>query len=157
MNSKRGKVFGRIAMAVLAGTSVTAFAATPASAAESSAGQNGFDRTGTCDSIVGISDSTTSGKIEVFGGFSCPTSGGLLNTPTVTTIRVRLFRNGTEIIQSKKNSATCFAKSGANWTCSTDSHSVTYPDASSSDKFYGRLEIVSFSGNSTVTTGTITS
>ncbi|MCM4083645.1 hypothetical protein [Paractinoplanes hotanensis] len=156
MTGTTGKL-ARAATSIIAGAAVIVSVPEAAAAASRLASEDGFDRTGACDAIVGVSDETSSGNIEVYGGFSCPTDSGLWNTPEPTTIRVRLFRNGNEIIQSKKNSATCFTGAGVEWTCSTDSHSVTYPDYSGNDSFYGRIEIVSFSGNSTLTTGSITS
>lgn len=129
----------------------------PAFAASKFASKDNFDRSRKCDAILGVSDETTSGKVEAYGGFSCPTGSGLPNTPEKTTIRVRLFMNGQEIVQSKKTSATCNTGSSFPVTCSTDSHQVTYPDYSSTDTFYAKMEIDSFGGNVTLTTGTISS
>jgi hypothetical protein len=126
-------------------------------AASQFASKNNFDNTSrTCDAIVGVSDETTSGSVEVYGGFSCQTGTGLWNQPEAATIRVRLFMNGQEVIQSKKTLATCIKVSGLKVTCSTDSHQVTYPDNSGNQQFYGKIEIVSFSGNATLTTPSIT-
>ncbi len=127
-----------------------------AHAASQFADKDGFDRSRRCDAIVGVSDETTSGKVEVFGGFSCPSDQRLWNMPEATTIRVRIFMNGQEVIQSKKTLKTCKTVNGLKLTCQSDSHQVSFPDDSSNDRFYGRMEITSFSGTVTLTTGTIT-
>ncbi|WP_189082853.1 hypothetical protein, partial [Mangrovihabitans endophyticus] len=137
---------------------IPGWSTSPASAASAFDSRDNWDRSGECDAILGVSDETSDGEVEVFGGFSCPDPpGGLWNSPEPTTIRVRLFRNGSEIIQSKKSEKTCKNVGGVAMTCRTDSHSVSYPDYSSSDSFYGKMEIVSFGGTVTLTTGSIVS
>jgi hypothetical protein len=74
----------------------------------------------------------------------------------LATIRVRIFENGQEVIQSKRTLPDC-SHASIHKTCSSESYQVTFPDYSSSDKFYGKMEIVSFSGTVTLTTPTITS
>jgi hypothetical protein len=154
MTTHRFARLGAVAVAV----GVTLAVAVPgtAQAASKFANKAGFDHSKRCDAIVGVSDETSSGKVEVFGGFSCPTGSGLFNQPEPTTIRVKIFRGNQEVIQSKKNVASCKQVGGKWFTCSSDSHQVTYPDATSSNTFYGQMEITSFSGSVTLTTGKIT-
>jgi hypothetical protein len=125
-----------------------------AHAASEFANKDGWDKSGKCDAIVGVSDETTNGTVEVYGGFSCPTGTGLWNQPEKATIRVRIFQNGKEIIQSKKTLKDC-QHLKAKVTCSSDHHEITYPDYAGTDKFHGQMEIVSFGGTVTLTTPTI--
>ncbi|XVU24082.1 hypothetical protein ACQPZJ_43735 [Actinoplanes sp. CA-054009] len=150
--------FVRHALAISA-AGVVAAVAMPgqALAASQFASKNGFDTSKKCDAIVGVSDETTSGKIEVYGGFSCPTGYGLANQPEKATIRVRLFQNGQEVVQSKRSMPDCSGTTSIRKTCSSESHQVTYPDNSGTQTFYGKIEIVSFSGTVTLTTPTISS
>ena len=129
---------------------MAAFVPSPAYAASSSASRDNFAQH--CDAQVHVSDRTAAGKVETFGGFSCPTGTGLFNEPEQATIVVMIIRNGTEVIRSYKGLATCYKP----FTCSTESHSVTYPDYSTNDRFRGRIQITSFSGSVTLTTGEIT-
>jgi len=157
MSSRRRLVRWGLA-AVVAGTVLATAVPGSALAASKFASKDSFDTSKTCDAIVGVSDETTSGKIEVFGGFSCPTGFGLANQPEVATIRVRLFENGQEVVQSKRNMPTCSTVNGIKKTCSSESHQVTWPDdPNKSESYYGKIEIVSFTGTVTLTTGTITS
>jgi hypothetical protein len=144
-------------IAALAGLALVAVVPGQAMAASKFANKDGFDSSKRCDAILGVSDETTSGKVEVFGGFSCPTGYGLANQPEKATIRVRLFENGQEVVQSKRTLKDC-SKASIKKTCSSESHQVTWPDdAKKSEKYYGVMEIVSFSGTVTLKTATISS
>jgi hypothetical protein len=129
----------------------SAFAATESST------KNNWDRSRGCDAVVSVSDVTTSGKVEVYGGFACPSNSGLWNQPEGATIRVKLFVNDQEILQSKKALKTCKTVSGIKWTCHSDSHQVAITDDSGTDRFRGEMQIVSFSGTVTLATPTIRS
>jgi hypothetical protein len=152
----RGAFAWRAGVTVAAGLILATSVPGAAHAASKFANKDGFDRSGGCDAILGVSDETTPGKVEVFGGFSCPTDSGLWNMPEVTTIRLRIFQDGQEVIQSKKALKSCKTVKGTKWTCATDSFELTFPDYSSSDSFYGKMEISSFGGSVTLTTGAIT-
>lgn len=139
-------------VAALGAAAAVGLTSSPAFAASSTAGKNGFDRSGKCDANVAVSDVTSYGKVEVFGGFVCPTGSGLFNEPTGATIRVRMYKNGVEILQSLKNVPT----GNKPFTISSDFHAITYPDYSSTDRFKGVIEISSLSGSVKLTTGEIT-
>ncbi|MEU8409350.1 hypothetical protein AB0C19_24405 [Micromonospora sp. NPDC048842] len=138
---------------IVSATAAVGLISTPAYAASSVAGKDGWDKSRNCDANVVVSDATSSGKIEVYGGFVCPTGTGIINEPQVATIRIIMFRNGDQILQSKKN-VTMGKKP---FSIASDSHAITYPDYSSSDNFYGVMEITSLSGYVRLTTGIITS
>lgn len=148
----------RYAVAVLtAGLALAVSVPGQAMAASKFANKDKFDTAKLCDAVVGVSDETTTGKIEVFGGFSCKTGFGLANFPEKTTIRVRLFKNGQELLQSKKAVKNCFRFDGVAHSCSSESHQVAFPDDSTSDRYWGKMEIVSFTGRVTLTTKAISS
>jgi hypothetical protein len=140
------------AIAVIVTTAMISLAATTsrALAASSSAGRNNFQ--GQCDAQVHVSDATSYGDVEVFGGFSCPTGTGLWNHGVQTTIKVIIIRNGVEIKNSTFTCPTCIQKF---WTCSTESWQTVYPDYSSTDRFRGKMIITSLGGSVTLTTGEI--
>jgi hypothetical protein len=153
---KRNRLVRRAVAVSALGIALATVVPGQALAASKFANKNNFDTPRKCDAVVGVSDETSSGKIEVFGGFSCPTGLGLANMPEKATIRVRLFEDGQEVVQSKRTMPDC--NSGRlRITCSSESHQVTWPDARASAKYYGKMEIVSFSGKVTLTTPTITS
>lgn len=146
----RPGAFWRIMTAAALGVAVVlTVAVSPAQAASASAGKDNF--AGACDAQVHVSDATTFGRVEGFGGFSCPTGVGLLNEPSQATITIMIFRNGVEVIRSHYDIPTCIRPT----TCSTDSHSVTYPDYASTDRFKSRMQITSLSGSVTLTTAEI--
>jgi hypothetical protein len=118
--------------------------------ASASAGRNNFQRE--CDAQVHVSDTTSSGNVEVFGGFACPTGTGLWNHSVPSTIKVIIIRNGVEIKNSTFTCPSCIEKF---WTCSTESWQVTYPDYASTDRFKGKMVITSLGGSVTLTTGEI--
>jgi hypothetical protein len=122
----------------------------PAYAASASAGKNNFQRE--CDAQVHVSDATSSGNVEVFGGFACPTGTGLWNNGVASTIKVIIIRNGVEIKNSTFTCPSCIEKF---WTCSSESWQVTYPDYASTDRFKGKMVITSLGGSVTLTTGEI--
>jgi hypothetical protein len=125
-------------------------AASPALAASSSASRNNFQYD--CDAQVHVSDATSYGDVEVFGGFSCPSGTGLWNHGEPTTIKVIIIRNGVEIQNSTRTCPTCIQKF---YTCSTESWQTKYPDYSSTDRFRGKMIITSLGGSVTLTTGEI--
>jgi hypothetical protein len=156
MRIGRRAVVNYVVATVVAGlAAVMILPPSSAFAASKVASKDGFDNSGLCDAIVAVSDETTSGSVEVFGGFSCPTGYGLWNQPVGSTIRVKIFRNGKEIIQSKKAVPTCTYIGAVRVTCSSDSHQVKYPDYPGKDSFRGEMEIVSVGGTVTLKTSTI--
>ncbi|MER7894565.1 hypothetical protein ABTX15_32850 [Micromonospora sp. NPDC094482] len=126
--------------------------ANPASAASSVASKKDFDQSRRCDANVTVSDVTTYGKVEVYGGFVCPTGSGLFNEPVRATITIQIYRNGVSILRSQKE----LAFGTRPLTLSSDFYAITYPDYSSSDRFKGWMQISSLSGSVTLTTGEIT-
>ncbi|KIR63360.1 hypothetical protein TK50_21240 [Micromonospora haikouensis] len=99
-----------------------------------------------------ISDVTTSGKVEAYGGFVCPTGSGLFNEPVRATITLQIYRNGVSILRSQKE----LTFGTRPYTLASDSYSITYPDYSSSDRFKAWMQISSLSGSVTLTTAEIT-
>jgi hypothetical protein len=66
-------------------------AATPAQATDIGAYRDDYNPSG-CDAMLYASDTTSSGKVEAFGGFNCPTSAKMTGSVTV-----KLFKNGSAV------------------------------------------------------------
>src|SRR5215218_2224026 len=89
----------RIATPIAVAATAILMAASPASAATSSGVQDNFQFS--CDASVYITDSLigSPGRIEAWGGFSCPNPqqwGGVLE--------VEIYRNGVKVASGIKNS-----------------------------------------------------
>jgi hypothetical protein len=67
--------FGRTAAVAAVTVAGVALGAGPAHAADTGAYKNNFNGRG-CDALVFVSDTTSSGKVEAFGGFNCPRTSG---------------------------------------------------------------------------------
>ncbi|WP_148427326.1 hypothetical protein [Micromonospora sp. AP08] len=134
MNLRRLLAAVAVACVVVGG-----FTPSSAQAASASTGRDNFY--GTCDAQVHVSDTTTAGRVEVFGGWGCQVDKYFTGTLVCV-----LYLNGAE----KARVATDLK------TSSTEFCAVTYPDYSSTDTFYGKL-IVKGAGstNFTLTTGSI--
>ncbi|SHN47205.1 hypothetical protein [Cryptosporangium aurantiacum] len=110
-----------------------------ANAASSSVGKNNFY--GTCDAQAHVSDATTSGKVEVFGGWGCQ-----VNKYFTGTLVCAIWVNGSEKFRTTKDILLASSRDCA----------VTYPDYSSSDSYVGKVIIKGQGGtNFTLTTGAI--
>lgn len=108
-------------------------------AASKSAGRNNF--WSTCDAQVHVSDETTSGKVEVFGGWGCTVTKAF--TGTLVCI---IYVNGREKMRTSVDLV----------TASTKDCAVTYADHSSSDSYYGKLIVKGAGGtNFSLSTGSI--
>lgn len=130
----------RMAAAALVTTLLAlGFAPSAAHAASSSAGRDNFYHT--CDAQVHVSDGTTAGKVEVFGGWGCRT-----DQVFVGTLVCIIYVNGAEKLRTSVDLV----------VASTKDCSVSYPDYSSSDSFLGKLIVKGAGGvNFTLTTGSI--
>jgi hypothetical protein len=135
--------------AALAFTGALVFAASPAHALSAAASKDNFQ--GGCDALVIVSDTTSSGNVEAFGGFSCPAGEGLWNHGVPATIKMILIQNGTEVINSVRTLPTCWEF----WTCRSESWQVKLPDYAGTDRFRGKMVITSLGGSVTLTTGEI--
>jgi hypothetical protein len=116
--------------------------ATPALAADKGAYRDNFNGRG-CDAQVYVSDTTTSGKVEAFGGFSCPSSVQLIGNVTAI-----LYRNGKEVCSK-----------GRHFSLASTSHAeCAVTDSSGSQKWKAKLRVATpgTSGSVTITTGEIT-
>src|SRR5690348_7639118 len=77
---------GKGAVVAAAAVAGVALAAAPAHAADTGAYKDNFNNRG-CDALVYVSDTTSSGKVEAFGGFNCPQNVKIIGTAVVTLIR----------------------------------------------------------------------
>lgn len=116
-------------------------AATPAHAADTGAYRDNFNGRG-CDAQVYVSDTTTSGKVEAFGGFACPSRVKLIGH-----INVFLFKNGKQV-----------CKNGHGYNLESTAHAqCAVTDSSGSQKWKARIQLVTpdSSGGVSLTTGEI--
>ncbi|MFF0776525.1 hypothetical protein ACFYUK_47115 [Nonomuraea wenchangensis] len=119
------------------------FSATPASAASSTAGRENFYRN--CDAVLAVSDQTTPGSVEVYGGWGCDATSYFYPGQII----LSLYLNGVEVMHSEKKTPDLSRPQSF-------SHAVTHPDYSTTDYFYGKMTIKGAGGvNFTLTTGKI--
>ncbi len=132
----RAGVVGALAAALVAA------AAGPAAAASSSAGRDNFWRN--CDASVTVSDATSPGDVEVYGGWACAT-GTHFQPSSITMI---LYYQGREVKRSKKSSPSLESVSNL-------AHWIAYPDWSSRDAYHGAMLVEGPGVKFTLTTRTI--
>ena len=115
--------------------------ATPAYALDAGAYRDNFNGR-SCDALVYVSDTTSSGKVEAFGGFSCPSNVKLIGHLTVV-----LYRNGTQV---------CSSGHGYNLV-TTDSEQCAITDNSGNQRWKARLRITTpdTTGGVNIVTGEI--
>jgi hypothetical protein len=128
-----------VAAAVAATLATVGFTPSSAHAASKSVGRNNFY--GTCDAQAHVSDDTTPGKVEVFGGWGCQV--GKYFSGTLVCI---IYVNGVEKMRTSTDITTATTKDCA----------VTYLDNRSSDSYYGKMIVKGVGGtNFTLKTGAI--
>ncbi|GIH07098.1 hypothetical protein Rhe02_51650 [Rhizocola hellebori] len=132
----------RLAIVVVTVLAALVSTAMPASAVSSGNSKNNFFRE--CSATVVVSDTTTPGKVEGYGGWGCAATSGFCPGYLVVTISY----NGQEVIRTQKNTGPL--------TCPTTwSASVTYPDWSTVDGYRASIIVKGPYTNFTLWTGTI--
>jgi len=133
----KGAAIAAVAMAGVA------LGAAPAHAADTGAYKDNFNGRG-CDALVYVSDTTSSGKVEAFGGFNCAQSVRLIGTAVVT-----LIRDSKEVCHKTVNYS----------LVSTIDAACAVSDPGGNQKWYAKLRLVTSdtTGGVMLTTGKITS
>jgi hypothetical protein len=126
--------------AAMATATIAVATVTPAQAAASSAGKN--TNVPTCFTSVHVSDETSPGKVEVFGGWGCAQSHVFTGT-----ILLVIYRNGAEIMRTNTDLKVAYS----------NSTQIALNDDRSNDRYYGTMTIKGAGPtNFTIRTGTIT-
>ncbi|SHN47204.1 hypothetical protein [Cryptosporangium aurantiacum] len=136
-----GKKRLRLALAAVGAAILGAvFTAAPASAADAGAGQQDYNPAG-CDALLYVSDTTSPGRVEGFGGFSCAQSKKMIGNMTVT-----LYKGGTKVCSK----GVAFNK------VSTSETGCSVADPSGNQSWKSHIRIVDIYGQIYFSTGTIT-